>query len=71
MSFKFFTKVATNRIKEVAKEVISSTQPAFLPGRNVTKGLIILHEMIHEIHRKKQSGVILKLDFEKAYDKIN
>jgi hypothetical protein len=27
--------------------------------------------MIHEMHRKKQSSVILKLDFEKAYDKIN
>ena len=26
--------------------------------------------MIHELHRKKQSGVILKIDFEKAYDKV-
>jgi hypothetical protein len=33
--------------------------------------VIILHEMFHEMHRRKQSGVILKLDFEKAYDKIN
>jgi hypothetical protein len=35
------------------------------------KGVIILHKTIHEMHRRKQSGVILKLDFEKAYDKIN
>jgi hypothetical protein len=35
------------------------------------EGVIILHETIHEMHRKRQSGVILKLDFEKAYDKIN
>jgi len=26
---------------------------------------------IHELHRKKMVGVILKLDFEKAYDKVN
>jgi hypothetical protein len=26
---------------------------------------------LHEMHRKKQSGVILKIDFEKAYDKLN
>ena len=32
--------------------------------------MIILHETIHELHRTKQSGVILKLDFEKAYDKV-
>lgn len=25
---------------------------------------------IHEMHRKKKSGVIFKIDFEKAYDKI-
>jgi hypothetical protein len=33
--------------------------------------VIVLHETIHEMHRKKQSGLILKFDFEKAYDKIN
>ena len=34
------------------------------------EGVVILHEKIHELHRKKQDGVILKLDFEKAYDKL-
>jgi len=33
-------------------------------------GVVLLHETIHELHKKKQDGVILKLDFEKAYDKI-
>jgi hypothetical protein len=32
--------------------------------------VVILHEATHEMHRKKKSGVILKLDFEKAYDKV-
>jgi hypothetical protein len=71
VSFKIFTKVATDRILEIAKKVISPTQAAFLPGRDIMEGVIILHEMIHKMYRKKQSGVILKLDFEKAYDKIN
>ena len=31
---------------------------------------MVLHETIHEMHRKKLGGVILKLDFEKAYDKV-
>ena len=34
------------------------------------EGAVILHETIHELHRKKQSGVIFKIDFEKAYDKV-
>ena len=33
-------------------------------------GIMILHEILHETKRKKQLGIILKLDFEKAYDKV-
>jgi hypothetical protein len=44
---------------------------AFLPGRYILEGVVVLHETIHELKRKKQKGIILKLDFEKAYDKVN
>jgi hypothetical protein len=71
VSFKIFTKVAANRISQVAQKVISPSQTAFLPRRNITEGVIVLHEMIHELHRKKHSGLILTIDFEKVYDKIN
>ena len=70
VSFKIFTKVATNRISLVAQKVISPTQTTFLPGRNIMEGVVVLHETIHELHRKKKSAVIFKIDFEKAYDKV-
>lgn len=70
VSFKIFTKVATNRLTSVAQKVIKPTQTAFLPGRNIMEGAIILHETLHELHTKKQDGVIFKIDFEKAYDKV-
>jgi hypothetical protein len=70
VSFKIFTKVATNRLLEVAHKVINPTQTTFLPGQNIMEGVVILHETIHEMHQKNQSGVILKIDFEKAYDKV-
>jgi hypothetical protein len=41
-----------------------------MPGRHILEGVLVLHETIHEIHKKKLDGVILKLDFEKAYDKV-
>ena len=41
-----------------------------MQGHNILEGVVILHETVHELHRKKQSGVILKIDFEKAYDKV-
>jgi hypothetical protein len=70
VSFNFFTKVATNRISKIAEKVIRPTQTAFMPGRHILEGVVILHETIHELHRKKLDGVLLKLDFEKAYDKV-
>jgi hypothetical protein len=71
VSFKVFTKVGTNRVTEVAHKVVRPTQTAFMPGRHILEGVVVLHETIHELHRNKMNGVLLKLDFEKAYDKVN
>jgi hypothetical protein len=70
VSFKIFTKVATIRVNSVADNIISPSQTAFMRGRNILEGVVILHETVHELHRKNQSGVIFKIDFEKAYDKV-
>ena len=71
VSFKIFTKVATNRIANVAQRIIKPSQTAFLPGRNIMEGAVILHETLHELHTKKQNGIVLKIDFEKVYDKVS
>jgi hypothetical protein len=71
MSFKIFTKVATNRVAQIAHKVISPSKTIFLLERNIMEMVIVLHETIHKIHRKKQNSIILKIDFEKTYDKIN
>jgi hypothetical protein len=54
----------------LADHLISPTQTAFMRGRNILEGVVILHETIHELHKKKRFGVIFKIDFEKAYDKV-
>jgi hypothetical protein len=70
VSFKFFIKVASNRVSVVAHTVVKPTQTAFMPGRLILEGVVVLHETIHELHRKKMDGVLFKIDFEKAYDKV-
>jgi hypothetical protein len=60
-----------NRMTGIASKLISPSQTIFMSGRNIMEGVVMLHETIHEIHRKKMSGIMLKLDFEKAYDKVN
>ncbi len=60
-----------NRIALVAHKVIRPSQTAFFKGRNIMEGAIIHHETLHEMCKKKSDGVILKLYFEKSYDKEN
>ena len=33
-------------------------------------GIMALHEIFHETKKNNEVGIVLKLDFEKAYDKV-
>ena len=70
VSFKIFTKVLNNRLLKLADKLIGPSQTAFILGRYIMEGVVTLHETIHELHRRKKDAIILKLYFEKAYDKL-
>ena len=67
---KWITKVLTRRLDSIADKLILPGQTAFMQDRNIMSGIMALHEVLHETKRKRVCGVILKLDFEKAYDKV-
>jgi hypothetical protein len=69
--FKIFRKFLKNRAIVVADKVISNIKSAFIKGRFILDSVTLLHETLHCMHRKKKSGVLFNVDFEKAYDKIN
>ena len=68
---KLLAKVLTNRLKKVVRKVVSSTQIAFVEGRQILDAALIANEVIDSLLKKKESGVLCKLDLEKAYDHIN
>ena len=70
VSFKKITKVGTNRLTQIAHSVVQHSQTSFMPDRNILEGVVVLHETLHKVHMKKLDGVIFKVDFEKAYDKV-
>jgi hypothetical protein len=70
VDYKWFTKVLTMRLSKYAQKLISPAQTAFIPGRYILEGIVMLHEVLHHLRVHHRQGIILKLDFEKAYDKV-
>jgi hypothetical protein len=69
--YKLITKTLTFRMESVTDKLIHKTQTAFMKNRNIMTGIVCMHEIIHETKRRRETGIVLKLDFEKAYDKVN
>jgi hypothetical protein len=70
-SLKFLSKCGTDRLTSVCDSLISPNQTAFLKGRYILESVVATHEIIHEVAHSDQAGFVFKLDYEKAYDKVN
>ncbi|XP_028106898.1 uncharacterized protein LOC114305951 [Camellia sinensis] len=66
--YKILAEVLANRMKQVMPRIISESQSAFLRGRNILDGILIANEVVDGWRKSNKKGLVLKLDFEKAYD---
>ena len=69
--YKLLAKVLANRLKKVVGKVVSSAQNAFVEGRQILDAALIVNEAIDSLLNQNESGVLCKLDIEKAYDHLN
>ena len=68
---KIFSKVLYNRLSQHMDKLRSASQTAFIKGRQLGDGFLSAAEIISFCKRHQHRGMIMKLNFEKAYDKIN
>lgn len=69
--YKIVAKLLANRLKSVLAKVISATQSAFLPDRQILDGVVVVNELVDLAKRRKDPCFLLKVDFEKAYDSVS
>jgi hypothetical protein len=69
--YKVVAKVLASRLRVVMGKLISRNQSAFIKGRLLVDGVLTINEVVDYAKRAKKKCLILKVDFEKAYDSVN
>ena len=64
--------MVASRLKGVMPKIISPNQCSFVPGRQGADNIIVAQEIIHSMRNKKgkQGFMAIKIDLEKAYDRV-
>jgi hypothetical protein len=69
--YKLLAKVLAARLASVIGSLIPNTQTAFLKGRQLVEGVVVVNEVIDFARKSGKECLILKVDFEKAYDSVD
>lgn len=69
--YKLITKIIAEHLKPFLGKFISPKQFGFFPNRQILDAVGIVQEVLHSIHSKQSPTIIVKLDLEKSYDKVN
>ena len=71
MTTKFASKAIASRLKAVLQNLIDNDQTGFLKGRSIAENICsLINNVISYTETKNIPGLLLFLDFEKAFDTI-
>ena len=68
--YKIAAKAIANRIKAVIPELINNDQTGFLKGRFIGENVRLIDNFIDYASQKNIPGLLLFIDFEKAFDSL-
>lgn len=66
-------KVIANWLKPLVGNLVGPGKVSFIPGRQTSDNIIVACELLHSLCKKKgrKGSIIVKIDLEKAYDRVN
>lgn len=69
--YKILATIMVNRLKPIFPDLIAQEQIGFFKGRQITDGIVVAQEVIHSLKNSRNNGMLIKLDLEKAYDRLS
>ncbi|GJU00433.1 putative RNA-directed DNA polymerase, eukaryota, reverse transcriptase zinc-binding domain protein [Tanacetum coccineum] len=69
--YKIIAKVLANHLPKVLASVVGDVQMAFIKGRQIIDGPIMIDEIITWAKKCKKKMMFLKVDFEKDFDSLS
>ena len=70
-TYKLASGVIAMRIKSILDNIISKTQRGFIAGRQMSDCTRLIYDIIHTIENLILQGLLMLIDFEKAFDSIS
>ncbi|GJW49898.1 putative RNA-directed DNA polymerase, eukaryota, reverse transcriptase zinc-binding domain protein [Tanacetum coccineum] len=70
VQYIIIAKLLANRLSKVVDKIVSHEQSAFISGRQILDGPLMLSEVIEWYKKRNEKLLIFKVYFEKAYDSV-
>ena len=69
--YKLASKVITERLKRVMQSIVHKDQTCGVVGRSIFSNLQLIRDMLDMIDKTNETGILVTLDQEKAFDRVD
>ena len=68
--YKLLAKALANRITKYPPKLVNDDQTGYIEDRYIETNIRLIEDMVHQTTKMEITGIILTIDFEKAFDSM-